>query len=410
MDRKGSKQESNSTPEAAAAAGGGYMVDYDVQQHDTEWNDDDHAVQSSSGANEEGMTSPIHAPSASSASASATSTCVEGDGAAKPASPIKRKTRRKKPKDMPKRPLSAYNLFFADERQRLISGEMTADAAHGMSISSSDSDLLSGKPKKRLGFAGLARVVAAKWRTIDPSVKAKYEERAATEQVRYKKQIKDYNEQRNRSLCASGGNLTLQASSNASMADGGVHVWPVNQQTIANLGTMYNNTAPDHSNEQKLAPESTFLDTRLPARPTGTAGTAPISVPQLSFSTATSDSTAQKVADGTNQLFHAPSGISNNPSRQNIGMINWVPVGSAPMAAMMTQQTRAPVAALMNTDPANTFRTSTKIPSPSASASAPGPLLSSRRLSDPEGIQKLATELDDDQLNVLRTFNESDTG
>jgi hypothetical protein len=151
------------------------------------------------------------------------------------------------------------------------------------------------------------------------------------------------------------------------------------------------------------------LDTRRPARPTGTAGTAPLSIPQLSFSTATSDSTAQKVADGTNQLFHAPSGICNNPSRQNIGMINWGPVGSAPMAAMMTQQTRAPVATMMNAGPAKTYRTSTKVPSPS-SAAAPGPLLSSRRLSDPEGIQKLATELDDDQLNVLRTFNESDTG
>jgi hypothetical protein len=104
----------------------------------------------------------------------------------------------KKPKDMPKRPLSAYNLFFADERKRLIEDkDARGNVTQGMSLdtalrSPQSSPSSSGK---KLGFAGLARTVAAKWKTLNPETKLRYEQQADIEKARYKAQMKEYNEQ-----------------------------------------------------------------------------------------------------------------------------------------------------------------------------------------------------------------------
>jgi HMG (high mobility group) box len=65
----------------------------------------------------------------------------------------------RKPKDKPKRPLSAYNIFFADVRQNLID--------------------------ERLGFGSLARTVAEKWKNLDPILKEPYEHKAKLERENY---------------------------------------------------------------------------------------------------------------------------------------------------------------------------------------------------------------------------------
>ena len=75
-----------------------------------------------------------------------------------------------KPKDMPKRPLSAYNLFFRQERQRLI------DAGDG----------------KLGGFAGLSRKVSAKWKKLDAAAKQPFALLAKDDQIRYKREIKQW--------------------------------------------------------------------------------------------------------------------------------------------------------------------------------------------------------------------------
>lgn len=100
--------------------------------------------------------------------------------------PIKRKRRSpekpwKKPKDMPKRPLSAYNLFFRDERERLLNpdGKVAADGA---------ATSAKGKKQKKtsgIGFANLAKTIAARWKQLDEEVKAPYEKIAAGEKKRY---------------------------------------------------------------------------------------------------------------------------------------------------------------------------------------------------------------------------------
>jgi hypothetical protein len=83
----------------------------------------------------------------------------------------------KKPKDMPRRPLSAYNLFFQSERKRIVS-----------SITKDKDRTKDGKPLG-VGFAGLAREIAAKWKTLASSEKLVFEEHAKKEKLRYKKEI-----------------------------------------------------------------------------------------------------------------------------------------------------------------------------------------------------------------------------
>lgn len=154
-----------------------------------------------------------------------------------PAAAAKKKPWRK-PKDMPKRPLSAYNLFFADERKQLLKAR--EPASNDLAVSR---DMFSGNTSpppsetkgKKLGFAGLARSVAAKWKTLDAEAKSKYEKQADVEKARYKAQMKDYNEQRLRAQ--------QQASMITVMEQGlSSPVWPAMPQTIASLGNIYDST------------------------------------------------------------------------------------------------------------------------------------------------------------------------
>lgn len=76
------------------------------------------------------------------------------------------KTRRgwKKPKDKPKRPLSAYNLFFKDERKKILRGQVPTGAS---------------------GFGGLAKFIAGRWKNLDSKTRSKYKARAIKEKNQY---------------------------------------------------------------------------------------------------------------------------------------------------------------------------------------------------------------------------------
>jgi len=68
---------------------------------------------------------------------------------------------------MPKRPLSAYNIFFKEEREKLLEEQRRAR-------------------ELGIGFANLAKTVAAKWKQLSDEEKVPFQVKAAEEKASYK--------------------------------------------------------------------------------------------------------------------------------------------------------------------------------------------------------------------------------
>jgi len=87
--------------------------------------------------------------------------------------PISR--RKKKPKSMPKRPLSAYNLYFQAERTKIIANQQAMNGP-------------------RIGFEGLGKVIGKQWRGLTCADKKEYEKLAEEDSERYRKEMNKYHE------------------------------------------------------------------------------------------------------------------------------------------------------------------------------------------------------------------------
>lgn len=129
-----------------------------------------------------------------------------------------RKASRKKPKDRPKRPLSAYNIFFKEERNRIlkktskddadtdacVDGVPTTidisedfngntdqkDSADSVPSESRSSENLSedGKSKK-IGFESLAKLIGRRWHELDEVPMAVYKSKASVDMERYRREM-----------------------------------------------------------------------------------------------------------------------------------------------------------------------------------------------------------------------------
>lgn len=115
---------------------------------------------------------------------------TEGD---KP--PVKKRRARKKwkkPRDKPNRPLSAYNLFFQKERASMLGDEAEKhDAEKGKKR-------IHRKTHGKIGFAEMARIIGAKWKTLTDEEKREFEEVAAGEKTRYAKELAVWKEEQKR--------------------------------------------------------------------------------------------------------------------------------------------------------------------------------------------------------------------
>lgn len=102
----------------------------------------------------------------------------------------KSKKARKKPKDKPKRPLSAYNIFFKEERSRILEEIPKND-------SKDDQEEESGRKRKKrphgkIGFESLAKVIGKRWKELPPEKAEYYKKKASEDMLRYKREMEVY--------------------------------------------------------------------------------------------------------------------------------------------------------------------------------------------------------------------------
>lgn len=109
---------------------------------------------------------------------------------------VKKKVVRRKPKDRPKRPLSAYNIFFKEERARILSeipGETTAEEGEESNKDAAAAEGGGSKRKKsphgKIGFESLAKAIGQRWKSLEPEKAEYYKEKAAEDMARYKEQM-----------------------------------------------------------------------------------------------------------------------------------------------------------------------------------------------------------------------------
>jgi hypothetical protein len=126
-----------------------------------------------------------------------------------------KKARPKKPKNKPKRPLSAYNIFFKDERAKILSGipdkkdeeddeEDDDDSKDKSDEKGGDGDdkgedgkKVTGKKRKRvphgkIGFESLAKIVGQRWKELPPEELDTYKKLAEEDMKRYRKEMEAY--------------------------------------------------------------------------------------------------------------------------------------------------------------------------------------------------------------------------
>lgn len=106
---------------------------------------------------------------------------------------------KKKPKDKPKRPLSAYNFFFKEEREKILKVVQAEDPEKVENDPESEdylSDEMLGKLRKeggKVSFEEMGKLIGQRWKNIDPDRLTRFSELATEDTDRYKKEMVDYN-------------------------------------------------------------------------------------------------------------------------------------------------------------------------------------------------------------------------
>lgn len=102
-----------------------------------------------------------------------------------------RKPSKKKPKDKPKRPLSAYNFFFKEERLSIIEERRNSD---------SNDDLNQNLSEKagKVNFEELGQLIGQRWKNITTDRMAHCTKLAKADTERYRTEMDIYNETRER--------------------------------------------------------------------------------------------------------------------------------------------------------------------------------------------------------------------
>ena len=134
-----------------------------------------------------------------------------------------RKPVKRKPKDKPKRPLSAYNFFFSDERSRIVAVVENAASINGSDLTEEELSKLR-KENGKVSFEEMGKIIGHRWRKIDEGRKEYYSRLAEGSAEQYKIAVKNYKvkqELREKSECQETG---YNPNMSVMMEHGDVHV------------------------------------------------------------------------------------------------------------------------------------------------------------------------------------------
>ena len=167
-----------------------------------------------------------------------------------PPPPKKKRAHKKKPADMPRRPLSAYNLFFSEERERILKeiekGEGKGGDGAVKTEDNNDSDspakeekqidkpkallrpLIPSQKKRRphrkthgkISFQDLARMVGERWKNLPDDDRKYYQDLAQEDMKRQKAAMEEYYAKQNNEKTA--GVATTTGDNNGATATAGM--------------------------------------------------------------------------------------------------------------------------------------------------------------------------------------------
>ena len=129
----------------------------------------------------------------------------------------KKRKRKPKPADMPRRPLSAYNLFFKEQRALIIGAPNVDSPRSSSSPSFERKKRAHRKTHGKISFSNLAKEIGKNWNALPEEGRSPFVAGASKEKLRYQEELRVYKLKKEDSKLAKspgadrGGNSTNSA-------------------------------------------------------------------------------------------------------------------------------------------------------------------------------------------------------